>query len=155
VVIGSYLTSCVLSTGITLTLAMHGQLVQIGPAVGHPDPNYCIHAEHITPNLRLSQNARISGVVFDQTGAPFKRSPIELRIYLSEARQASMKKTTTDEQGKFDLGEIKAGQYRLLASPTRVFGQSKLLTCADKDCILHVELPANPTDMPTFNCPIR
>lgn len=136
---------------VMITAKSQGQLVQVGP----PDPNYCNKVEHVTPNLRVIETARISGTLVDDSGEPFKASRVELRIYTSASEQSSLKTVTTDEHGVFDLGTVEPGQYRLLASATRVFAQPQKLTCATEECKFDIRLHANPTDLSASVCPIR
>jgi len=135
---------------VIITPRLPGQ-VQIGPS----DPNYCEKAEHLTPNLRVSEIARISGTLVDESGAPLKVSRVELRIYISEKQQSSMETVITDEHGQFDLGRVEPGQYRLLASATRAFAQPETLTCTANECKFDIKLRANPTDLPLSLCPVR
>jgi hypothetical protein len=139
-----------LPTGI-VTSRLLGQLVQVGPS----DPNFCEKGEHLTPNLRLAEMAHISGILVDDSGAPFKTSHVELRIFVSAKQQHSVKTVVTDEHGQFDLGKVDPGQYRLLASSTRAFAQPQALVCTMKDCKFNIKLHANPTDLPLSICPIR
>ena len=128
------------------------QLVQTGP----DDPNYCYKVEKISPNLRLSKLTLISGTIKDQTLAPFPNSRVELRKYISDRQQLSIEVVSTDKAGHFDLGVVKPGHYRLLASPIRAFAQPTKLSCpADGPCDLKIVLTTNPTDTPTSVCPIR
>ena len=53
---------------VMITSKLQSQLVQIGPS----DPNFCEKAEHLTPNLIVTEIARISGTLIDDSGAPFK-----------------------------------------------------------------------------------
>jgi hypothetical protein len=63
---------------------------------------------------------------------------------------------TTDDKGHFDLGIVRPGKYRLLASPNRAFKQPPSLYCPNgHECELKITLVANPTDQLDFNCPIR
>jgi len=140
----------VLST-VMIAPGLPGQLVQTGPS----DPNYCEKVEPLTPNLRVSEITRISGTVVDMSGAPFKLSRVELRLYISAKQQSSVKTVITDEHGQFDLGRVEPGQYRLLASATRAFAQPQSLTCTAKECKLDLNLQANSTDLPASVCPIR
>ncbi len=133
----------------TLTFA-HCQLVQIGPI----DPDYCKKIK-VNPNLVLRQETVISGRVLDTSSAPFENSKIELRVYKSPAEQVTFQIVTTDAQGRFALGRIPSGQYRLLASPNRVFEQAGLLNCEQSNCNLEIELAPSPTDMPENQCPIK
>jgi hypothetical protein len=64
--------------------------------------------------------------------------------------------TTTDLNGSFDLGQVKKGEYRLLASPTRAFPQPEPLDCFERQsCELIIILKANSSDMPESVCPVR
>ena len=128
------------------------QVIQIGPS----DPDYCYKIEKIRPNLVLREDVHIVGAVRDQTGAPFQNSQIELRINVSQRRQINVRVVSTDSGGHFDLGTVKPGKYRLLASPNRGFKQPSALQCHDgKNCELEVTLIANPTDQLDSSCPIR
>jgi hypothetical protein len=132
-----------------LTFA-HCQLVQIGPV----DPDYCKKIK-VKPNLVLHQDTVISGRVLDTSGAPFQSSKIEIRVYNSPLEQVTVQTTITDAQGRFALGRIPAGQYRLLASPTRAFLQAESPNCDQNTCNLEIKLRPGPTDMPDNQCPIR
>jgi hypothetical protein len=133
----------------TATLA-RCQLVSVGP----PDPHYCDRFK-VEPNLTIEQDADIRGRVVDATGAPFSNSPVELRIYLSPTKQVLSKRMNTDADGNFHLESVKAGKYRLVASPTRAFQQPAPLRCANKQCEFSITLQANPTDLPDSECPVR
>jgi 5-hydroxyisourate hydrolase-like protein (transthyretin family) len=118
--------------------------------------DHCAAAEPITPNLHVSRFAQVKGRVLDATGAPFEHSRVELRRYVSELEQTPLRTVTTDAKGKFNLGMVAEGQYRLLASPTRAFHQADEMWCSSvNECFLDITLQANPTDMPDSQCPIR
>lgn len=128
------------------------QLVQVGPN----DPDYCYEVETIRPNLGVRNQVRVVGNIKDQTTAPVASSRVELRRYISQRKQVSVQVVSTDAKGHFDLGIVKPGKYRLLASPHRGFKQPSALQCQDRDmCELEITLALNPTDMPTSPCPIR
>jgi hypothetical protein len=128
------------------------QLVQIGPN----DPNYCYKIEKIRPNFEVRDQVRVVGRVQDETVFPFVSSRVELRRYISQRKQVSVRVVSTDATGHFDLGIVKSGKYRLLASPNRGFKQPSALQCQNGDtCELEITLIANPTDMPDSPCPIR
>ncbi len=145
--------------GIMLTLvaamgvpSSPGQVVRVGPI----DPNYCYKIETIHPNLELRRLFRVIGTVSDQSGAPLKNSRVELRKYISQRKQVDVKVTTTDADGRFDLGTVEPGRYRLLPSPTRGFKQPSELQCKDGNtCELKITLKINATDQPDSICPIR
>jgi hypothetical protein len=137
----------------------HSQVVVTGPdGKSGPPPNdskYCSAAEPLRPNLVLTADTNVQGRVTDQTTAPLKNSRIELRRFISAAKQVAIKQSSTDADGKFALGIVKKGQYRLLLSPHRGFKQPEKLECASHDCALNTTLIANPTDQLAASCPIR
>jgi 5-hydroxyisourate hydrolase-like protein (transthyretin family) len=139
--------------------AAHGQVVVVGqdgksgPPPGSPE--YCASVEPLRPNLVLTGDTSVKGRVTDQTRAPLKNSPIELRRFISESKQESVKKLSTDADGKFDLGRVKRGEYRLLLSPHRGFKQQEKLDCPSSNCTLDTVLILNPTNQFASSCPIR
>lgn len=137
---------------ILLAMAISAQCQHI--EVGRHDQNYCEKIK-LAPNLTVAQNAQISGRLIDASGAPFRNSTIELRLYISATRQTTVRKIKTDEDGRFNIGSVRAGKYRLIASPTRAFRQPPDLRCADERCELNITLQVNPTDQPDSQCPVR
>jgi hypothetical protein len=139
--------------------AAHGQVVVVGadgksgPPSGSPE--YCAAVEPLRPNLVLTVDTTVRGRVIDQTTAPLKDSPIELRRFISPARQQRVKKLSTDAGGKFDLGVVKRGEYRLLLSPHRGFKQPEKLECSSSACTLETVLIVSSTDQFANSCPIR
>ncbi|MFZ0314279.1 MAG: carboxypeptidase-like regulatory domain-containing protein [Candidatus Korobacteraceae bacterium] len=115
----------------------------------------CSRIEPLKPNLVLRSDTVIHGTLADQTKAPFSNSRIQLRRYISETAQVLVKTVETDKQGNFDLGVIKAGEYRLLLSPNRGFAQPTELDCLSTDCKINEVLVANGTDGVAAACPIR
>jgi hypothetical protein len=135
---------------VMLAGPVFAQLIQTGAN----DPNYCYQVERIYPNLELRDQVHVVGTIRDQTTAPFINSRVEVRKYVSQRKQESV--VTTDGAGHFDLGNVKSGKYRLLASPHRGFKQPSKLQCQNGDeCKLEITLVVNPTDMPDSPCPIR
>jgi hypothetical protein len=123
---------------------------------GPQNPTYCYEVEKIRPNLELRDQMHILGTIRDQTTAPFKGSRVELRNYVSQRKQVSVGVVTTDDDGHFDLGTVKPGKYRLLASPNRAFQQPSTLRCEKGPaCDLKITLIVNATDQPESICPIR
>ena len=84
-------------------------------------------------------------------------SPVELRKYVSQSKQVSLKKVPTDTYGRFDLGTVKPGKYRLLTFPTRAFRQPSNLECpvGESTCNLKIAIKVNATDLPDSVCPIQ
>ena len=115
----------------------------------------CSQVEQLLPNLNLKEDTSVRGHLTDQTTEPFRNSPIELRLFVSESEQITASKVTTDADGNFDLGIVKRGEYRLLLSPHRGFKQPAKLECWSNDCTLNTVLIVNPTDGIGAGCPIR
>ena len=118
-------------------------------------PEYCRAVEPLRPNLVLSGDTIVQGRVTDQTTAPLNNSPIELRRFISDDKQQRVKKESTDADGKFDLGKVKRGEYRLLLAPHRGFKQPEKLECLSSRCVLDTVLIVTPTDQLAGACPIR
>lgn len=129
------------------------QMVSVGPP-GPPDPHYC-DSFKVEPNLTIEKDGDVHGRVIDATGAPFSNSQVELRVFLSPTKQELSRKVKTDANGNFHIEGVKAGQYRLVASPTRAFQQPAPQRCVKKQCELSITLQANPTDLPDSQCPVR
>ena len=124
--------------------------------VGANDPDYCYEVKKIRPNLELRDQVRVVGTIRDQTTAPLMSSRVELRRYISQRKQVSVRIVSTDGNGDFNLGIVKSGKYRLLASPHRGFKQPSQLKCQNRNtCDLNITLILNPTDMPGAPCPIH
>jgi hypothetical protein len=140
---------------IAALATVSAQLVHVGPT-NETAQQYCSRVERIKPNLVLSGATQLSGRIIDQTGAPFKNSVVELRLYVSESLQIPVKTAAADTDGYFNLATVASGQYRLLASPTRAFAQAERLDCGNSGkCLLTITLQANPTDMRASQCPIK
>jgi hypothetical protein len=135
-----------------------GQVVFVGK---QPDKDWCYKAETIQSNLDLSESTHVLGRIFvagaglTPDTAPLKNSRVELRKYVSERKQTTVKVITTNENGYFDMGTVKPGEYRFLASSTRALQQPTDLKCKGKECELNIGLKLNPTDMPLSVCPVR
>jgi hypothetical protein len=135
-----------------LARPVFAQLVHVGP----DDADYCYEVEKLRPNLELHDPVRVVGTIRDQTTAPLTSSRVELRKYISPHKQVSVRIVSTDGSGHFDLGIVKSGKYRLLASPHRGFKQPSQLKCQNRNtCDLNITLILNPTDMPGAPCPIH
>jgi hypothetical protein len=59
-------------------------------------PSNCSQLEQVQPNLNLKEDTRVRGRLTDQTGEPFRNSPIELRLFVSESEQITASKVSTD-----------------------------------------------------------
>jgi hypothetical protein len=123
--------------------------------VGGSDEHYCDSIQ-VKANLHVPSQLKLKGRIFDETGATFVKSAVELRRWDSGTKQTVVSKVLTDSKGRFDLGKVDKGHYRLIASPTRAFRQADEMWCrADAECVLEISLRANPTDLPDSQCPIE
>ena len=112
--------------------------------------------EEVKPNLELNYPTRVIGTVRDETGDPFRKSKIAIRKFESTGRTVDLKTVFTDQDGKFDLGTLDPGEYRLLASPHRGFAQPKMLECTSQfNCRMEITLKVSRTDLPYAACPIK
>ena len=79
------------------------QVVVIGPdGKSGPPPatrEYCLSMETFAPNLKLAQDTAVRGMVSDQSNAPLTHSAVELRKFISESKQVTVKKVFTDDSG--------------------------------------------------------
>ena len=113
--------------------------------------------EKIQPNLEIHKSVHLFGTITDFSGETIRNSPVELRKYVSQDKQLTLKVVSTDANGHFDLGTVKPGKYRLLPYPTRAFQQPAKLDCpfGENSCDLKIDLRANATDQPDSVCPIQ
>jgi hypothetical protein len=119
------------------------------------EEDHC-NSETVTPNLVLATATVIAGQLKDETSAPFKDSPILLRKVSGSAIQPWQLEAKTDANGYFRLEEAEPGEYRLIASPNRGFGQPDRLDCYKRrDCALEIVLKLNPTDQMYAACPVK
>jgi hypothetical protein len=104
--------------------------------------------------LILAKPTHVFGTLRDQSGAPFEKSKVQMRQWISATKQISFKTVETEESGQFDMGLIASGKYRFLPSPTGAFRQPELISCESSECRLTLTLRANPTDTPESICPV-
>ena len=123
--------------------------------LGETPKDFCNKIEKVRPNLVLIVDTTVAGRITDKFDVPLQNSQVELRKYVNKQQQQSVAIVQTDSSGKFNFGEIKRGQYRLLASPTRAFQQPQYLHCVGSNCDLSIALQVNATDRPDSICPIR
>jgi hypothetical protein len=144
---------CLFAAAALSQVVIIGANGKSGPPPGTPE--YCADVEPLRPNLVLWVDTTVRGRVIDQTTAPLKDSPIELRRFFSAAKQQRIKKLLTDADGKFDLGVVKRGEYRLLLAPNRAFKQPEKLECSSSKCSLETVLIVSPSDQLASSGPIR
>jgi hypothetical protein len=116
--------------------------------------------EKAPANLELSTNRLVSGTVIDQSGAKFDH---DVSVQLRSPQSGDVLRTATVMAGEINLGEARAGKYRLIVvsekalGPERLagFDQAQSLTCkeADGQCSLTVMPIVHGTDNPIEHCP--
>lgn len=130
--------------------------VRLLPAQTHLccNANDCDHRQ-VQPNLQLVETTHLFGTLVDPSRAPFSRSNVEIRKWISPTQQILVKTVVTDRDGHFDLGQIEKGQYRFLPSPNGGFKQPERVSCPQTECRLELTLRVSTTDIPESVCPIR
>jgi hypothetical protein len=131
------------------SIAAVSQMVTIGPQ----NRTVTCDSETVHPNFSVTQRATVSGAAVDLSYAPFADQKIQLkrndRVVLTR---------TTDSAGRFTLGKLPRGKYRLLFGDNREWLQPKRLECAQNKCELEVLVGLKPTDSDYFNalgCPVK
>jgi hypothetical protein len=145
-----------------LPLGIMGQLLCIDTRSGRSTEGDCsCENEKVSPNLTVAKPVKLSGSLFDQTGAPidYKETVIEVRDPL---KNKTLFSAILDQQGRFDLGVVPEGTYRLVAfrregtkaSRLPLFDQPKLVSCSgENECKLEIVLAMHGTDQPFEFCP--
>jgi len=115
--------------------------------------------EQAPANLQIKTSKTIAGTVIDQTGAAFEKVAVQLR----SPGTGDVLRTSPAVDGKFSLGKVQAGSYRLIvvqmqpSGPQRLkmFDQSESLSCTDigTECRLTVMPKVHGTDNPIDDCP--
>ena len=79
-----------------------GQVQVVEGGVSRVSARVLSQVEPIDPNFTPAEDVVVRGRINDQTTAPFQNSPIELRRFISERKQVTVKEVSTDADGKFD-----------------------------------------------------
>jgi glyoxylate carboligase len=138
-----------------IPISLWGQLVCIG------DGCSCDKEDAVLPNLSIAKPVKLTGALFDPTGAPitFEKTLVQIRDSKSTTVLFSV---PLDVQGRFDLGTVPAGKYRFLAvwfkggkiSRLPLADQPTALVCSDDaECNLKIVIHFHGTDMPFESCP--
>ncbi|MGD0902893.1 MAG: carboxypeptidase-like regulatory domain-containing protein [Terracidiphilus sp.] len=119
--------------------------------------------EKVSPNLTITNRVKLTGSLLDAFGEPLRYNEsiihIEVRDPLTNEVLSS---AAIDERGRFDLGAVPAGKYRLVAfrllgkKPSRLplLDQPKPVSCSSKNqCKLEIVLTMHETDVPYLFCP--
>jgi len=127
-----------------------GQLVQIG----RTNNSHACEKVKVDPNLFVETPCSVNGIVQDPFDTKVTRTRIEVRRYGSALKQRPYKQTLTDPGGRFSLGVLPAGRYRLLVFAPG-FQQPRLARCSGRtSCDVKIVLEAANTDtFPESICP--
>jgi len=117
--------------------------------------------EKVVPNLTISRPVKLTGVLHDRSGAPirFSGATIEVR---DESGKKVLSSALLDAKGRFDLGKVPKGEFRLVAFRIRdnkvsrlpLFDQPKRQSCSgENDCYLEIVLDMHGTDEFLDFCP--
>ncbi|MGP8175336.1 MAG: hypothetical protein ACLP7O_12425 [Terracidiphilus sp.] len=147
----SWLRVCGLLAIFMQPTGIKGQLIKYYPC----------ESEIVTPNLTIAKPVKLTGSLSTRTG-----QPIHLNMITIDVRKPWKNKVlfsaVLDEQGRFDLGTVPAGKYRLVTfwmDGKRVrrlplFDQPKSMSCSSEDvCNLEIALDLHGTDQPFEFCP--
>lgn len=126
-----------------------------------PGKNCSCEDERVVPNLTVAQPARFEGALFDPSGAPitFEKTTVEV---VSPSTDKVLASASLNEEGRFDLGIIPAGKFRIIAlwqqngkaKRLPLFDQPTPITCsAAGDCEIKIVLKLHGTDQPFEFCP--
>lgn len=137
--------------------AARGQLYCSGGACD------CENEKTPPPNLSVEQLTHITGTLVDEvTGLPFvfENTIVQVRTVTAKSVIVS---AAVDSKGRFDLGMIPAGHYRLIAARRMQNGtlerqpladQPKPISCSGgPDCSITAVQHLHGTDLPFEFCP--
>ncbi|MGB6688528.1 MAG: carboxypeptidase-like regulatory domain-containing protein [Terracidiphilus sp.] len=133
-----------------------GQLICTGDACS------CEEEKTPPPNFSVSKAVHVTGLLVDETGAPFvfENTIVQVRTVKEKAVIVT---SSVDSQGRFDLGIVPAGQYRLIAARRLQNGtlerqpladQPKPIACpGEADCSITAVQHIHGTELPFEFCP--
>lgn len=132
-----------------------------GQLICNPPEICSCEKEEVSPNLTIGTAVRLTGVLFDASGAPiqFNRTIVQV---LNPKNNEILSSATLDEKGRFDLGVVPAGRFRLIAFWSQekkarrlpLFDQPKALSCTgENECHLQILLALHGTDQRFEFCP--
>src|SRR5580658_5369256 len=137
--IDNYVPFIVLIFGLLVPATTFGQLVCLNGECSCDDERAPL------PNLSVSRPVHVTGTLVDDVGAPFvfENTIVQLRTAKNKVVIVTV---SVDRQGRFDIGVVPAGQYRLIAarrwdngklSRQPLFDQPKPMTCSgESDCLI-------------------
>ena len=156
----SWMRTCSALTLFLLPIGLQSQLGCFPP--GTPGKCSC-EDEKVSPNLTIAKPVRLTGSLLDAWGKPLRYNQSIIRIDVRDPlKNQALSSAAIDERGRFDLGKVPAGKYRLIAfrmlgnKPGRLplLDQPKPVSCSSENrCKLDIFLTMRETDLPYTFCP--
>jgi hypothetical protein len=151
----SWFRICSLLTILLLPSSLQGQLI-----CNPPELCSC-EKEEVSPNLTIATTVRLTGALFDASGAPIQFNRTIVQVLNPKSNQI-LTSAILDEEGRFDLGIVPPGRFRLIAFWSQekkvirlpLFDQPKPVSCRGEDeCHLEILLALHGTDQRFESCP--
>jgi hypothetical protein len=98
----------------------------------------------ISKKFRLNTPQVLSGVLLDPAGAVLQGVAIELR-----SGKTTFRRLKIDEAGRYDFGEVPAGEYRVRAEHGDHDFCAPKVKCGKEGCVLEPRLEINPKNTVT------
>ena len=146
---------CIAISTLLISASLSGQLLCIPPSSCSCDN------EKMSPNLTIASPVKLTGVLYDASGAHIQFAIIQVRELKSNKTLFS---AALDEDGRFNLGTVPTGRFRLIAMRRKgkdlvrlpLFDQPKPVSCSVENvCHLEIVLGTHGTDQPFEFCPPR
>jgi hypothetical protein len=152
---GKSLRVCGIFAAVLFPVLLQGQLICNPPSI------CSCENEKVSPNLTIERPVKLTGLLVDPSGAPiqFNRTTVQVR---KPGNHEVLFSAVLDRQGRFDLGTVPAGRFRLIAfwtQPEKVsrlplFDQPKPVSCSSANkCELKIVLALHGTDQGFEFCP--
>jgi hypothetical protein len=120
-------------------------------------------SEVVRPNLIVEKSTRLSGVLLDETGAPYGNAGKTV-VQIRDAKVGTvLNSSAIDPHGQFDLGIVNAGLFRLIVAIKGKDGKLARPPLADQlpvanctsqtDCRIQSKIHLHGTDDPLEFCP--
>jgi hypothetical protein len=117
--------------------------------------------EKVSPNLTIANPVKLTGALYDATGEPIRFNRTVIQVRDAENNKVLLS-AVLDEEGRFDLGTVPAGRFRLIAMWEKehevarlpLFDQPKPVSCSGENgCHLQIVLALHGTDQRFESCP--
>jgi hypothetical protein len=159
---------------IVLTLApaaSPGQVADCTAANGGPCSSHdtrqmreaICKTETVAPNLFIATPTKVSGVLFDQTGMPFSIGGNTIVQVRDPNKGKALYTAAVNGRGEFDLGQVKAGTFRIIVA-IKVHGgllerppgfdQPARMDCSgESECTIRATVRADHSEDSLASCP--